>query len=124
MIKTFNIDAFPTGYYMSWFVTTQAAYLVNVKLLDTTTVYFQASKQSANIEPPLAQGAATIAGNNLQLIVDIPSSSRMDNSLNAFDITNDNGVAVGYGYNIFIEDATDSDYNDVSIMLVAWKNKG
>jgi len=123
MQKIFNIDAFPTGYYMCWFVTTQAAYLVHVKLFDSVTTYFDASKQSIEIEPPLAQNAAGIAGANVQLLIDIPESSGIDNSLDAFEITNNVGATVGYGYNLFIEDGGDGDYNDVSIMLVAWKSK-
>lgn len=124
MQKTFTIDAFPQGYYMSWLVTTQADYLVQAKLFDSTTVYFDASKQGIDIEPPLAQGAATILGAGLQLSIEIDTSNDMDNSLNTFTITNAHGDAVGYGYNIFIEDSTDADYNDVCVVLIAWRSKG
>ena len=124
MQKVFNIDAFPIGYYMSWFVTTQAMYLVNVKLFDSSQVYFSASKQSINIEPPLAQNAAVITGNNLQLVIEIDNANSIDNSLNTFTITNASGDIVGYGYNIFVEDAFDSDYNDICVVLIAWKSKG
>lgn len=122
--KIFNIDSFPTGYYMAWFVTTQAAFLVNAKLYDSETTYFQNSKQSTNINPPLAQGAQMIAGNSIQLSIDEPQSTQLSSSINTYNITTDDGTVVGYGYNISIEDQTDKDYNDVSISLVAWKNKG
>ncbi len=122
--KIFNIDAFPQGYYMSWFVTTQAAYTVKVILQDSNKTYFSGSKASTNIEPPLAQGANFVKGSQLHLTVDIPQSQRIDSSINTYVITSDTGTIVGYGYNISIEDQDDRDYNDVCISLVAWKNKG
>lgn len=122
--KIFNIDSFPTGYYMSWFVTTQAAFLVNAKLYDSKTIYFQNSKQSTNINPPLAQGAKIIEDNTIQLSIDEPQSTKLSSSINTYNITTEDGTIVGYGYNISIEDQTDKDYNDVCISLVAWKNKG
>ncbi|MEA3427854.1 MAG: hypothetical protein U9Q84_01260 [Thermodesulfobacteriota bacterium] len=122
--KTYHIDSFPTGYYMSWFVTTQAAFLVTAKLFDDSKVYFDKPKESRDISPPLAQGTDTILGKNLKLIIDEPQSSRIDSSINTYNITTNDGTIVGYGYNICIEDQTDKDYNDVSISLVAWKSKG
>jgi hypothetical protein len=122
--KTFNIDSFPHGYFMSWCVTTQAAFLVKATLFDDSNVYFNASKQSTSIQPPLAIGAATIVGNKVQLTIDEPQSSKLDASINTYNITTDNGSIVGYGYNICIEDLNDKDYNDVCIALVAWKYKG
>lgn len=122
--KTFNIDSFPTGYYMSWFVTTQAQFLVEAKLYDDSKKYFENSKQSTNINPPLAQGAATLQGNDLKLWIREEESSDLKSSINTYNITTGDGTVIGYGYNICIEDQTDKDYNDVSISLVAWKSKG
>jgi hypothetical protein len=122
--KTFYIDSFPQGYFMSWCVTTQAAFLVKAKLFDSSTVYFENSKQSTNIQPPLAIDAAIIKGTDVQLTIDEPESSKLDASINTYNITTDDGSIVGYGYNICIEDQNDMDYNDVCISLVAWKIRG
>lgn len=122
--KTFHIEAFPKGYYMSWFVTTQAAFLVQAKLFDSSKVYFEAQKQSVDISPPLALGADTIQGDSLQLIITEPQSQSMDSSISSYTITTSEGIIVGQGMSICIEDSTDDDYNDVSISLVAWKSKG
>lgn len=122
--KTFNIDSFPKGYFMSWCVTTQAAYKVNVKLYDDKSTYFSGSRQSRNAMPPLSVSAADIAGNNLKINIDIPESNKIESSINTYSITTNNGTIVGYGYNISVEDSADNDYNDVCISLVAWKNKG
>jgi len=122
--KTFNIDSFPTGYYMSWIVSTQAAFLVKAQLFDSQTVYFNNSKQSRDIAPPLAQGASIVQGQNIKLTIEEPQSNNLDSSINAYSITTHTGAIVGYGYNICIEDENDNDYNDVCISLVAWKSKG
>ncbi len=122
--KTFTIDSFPPGYYMSWFVTSQAAYSVNARLFDSAKQYFNKTKMSTDIEPPLAQGAAFIQSNGLKLSIDVPQSSSLDSSINTYAITTDTGSIVGYGYNICIEDSNDKDYNDVCVALVAWRNKG
>lgn len=122
--QTFNIDSFPKGHYMSWFATTQAEFLVKAKLFDDSKVYFEKSKQSRDIDPPLAQGADTIGGDNLKLTIEEPQSKVLDSSITAYNITTNDGSVVGYGYSICIEDQTDKDYNDVGISLVAWKSKG
>lgn len=122
--KTFNIDSFPQGYFMSWFVTTQAAFAITASLSDSSGTYFSGTKTSININPPLAQGAANVGGTNLALNINIPQSAEILNSINSYNITNPSGSIVGYGYNICIEDGTDNDFNDVNIALVAWKSKG
>jgi len=122
--QTIKIQSFPQGYFMSWCVTTQAAFSTTVKLFDSSTVYFNATKKSTNVLPPLAIGANNIAGNNVQLTVDVPESSKLYVSLNNYSITATDGTIVGYGCNISIEDSNDNDYNDVCASLVAWKHKG
>jgi hypothetical protein len=122
--KTFNLDSFPQGYYMSWFVTTQAAFAITVSLADSSGTYFSQTKQSVNISPPLAQGASTINGSSLQLTVNIPQSTGIINSINSYNITRADGSTVGFGFNISIEDGSDMDFNDVNISLVAWVTKG
>ena len=122
--KDFNISSFPQGYYMSWFVTTQAAFAVTVTLADTSGVYFANTRQSTEINPPLALGASTINGSSLQLTVDIPESDNILNSINSYNITRADGSIVGFGFNISIEDSSDMDFNDVNISLVAWVTKG
>lgn len=122
--KTFNIDSFPQGYFMSWFVTTQAAFAITASLSDSSGTYFSGTKTSININPPLAQGAANVGGTSLVLNINIPQSAEILNSINSYNITNPSGSIVGYGYNICIEDGTDNDFNDVNIALVAWKSKG
>lgn len=122
--KTFSIDSFPSGSFMSWFVTTQAAFTVHAKLYDSKTTYFEGSRTSTNISPPLNQGFSDILGSNVKISIDVPQSNDLKSSINTYNITNDSGAIVGYGYNICIEDSGDADYNDISISLIAWKSKG
>jgi hypothetical protein len=122
--KTINLSSFPEGYYMSWFVTTQAAFQVSAKLYDDSTTYFDASRQSRDINPPLSQGAKTIKGSNLKLFLEEKSSDNLKTSINNYSITTDDGTIVGYGCDIAVEDQTDNDYNDVCATIVAWKSRG
>ncbi len=122
--KIFNIDSFPQGYFMSWFVTTQAAFAVTATLSDNSGEYFSESKQDIDISPPLAQGASRVNGTELKLTIDIPDSPNILNSINSYNITRPDGSTVGYGFNITIEDGTDNDFNDVFVSLVAWFARG
>ncbi|KAA6328749.1 hypothetical protein EZS27_022385 [termite gut metagenome] len=121
--RLFSI-AVDAGNYISWFVTTQASFAVTVTLKDDVKQYFTKTKQSRNIEPPLALDAAVVAGSNLQMIVDIPSSTAILGTPHSNDILTDKGDIVGKEYTICLEDEKDQDYNDVAISIIAWKKKG
>ena len=123
MKREFNVPI-PKGYFMSWFVTTQAANKIMVTLKDDSKEYFSASKQSTNIDPPLACSYSTICGNNLKITVDIPKSSQILGGPHSNDITTDDGTVVGKEFNLCLEDSCDKDYNDVAISIIAWKSKG
>lgn len=123
MKREFNVPI-PKGYFMSWFVTTQAANKITVTLKDSSKTYFSASQQSTNIDPPLACSYGTIGGDNLKITVDIPQSSQILGGPHSNDITTDDGTVVGKEFNLCLEDAGDKDYNDVAISIIAWKSKG
>lgn len=99
MQREFNVPI-PKGYFMSWFVTTQSSAKITVTLKDDSKTYFTESKQSADIDPPLAIGYSTICGDNLKLIVDIPQSSQIIGGPHSNDITTDNGTVVGKEFNL------------------------
>lgn len=124
MKKEYNVPI-PKGYYMSWFITTQAAFKVTVELKDDSgKLYFSEHKECTNIDPPLAIGYGTIAGNNLKISVDIPRSKQILGTPHSNDIMTDDGNIVGKEFNLCIEDSDDKDYNDVAISITAWKSKG
>lgn len=114
----------PKGYFMSWFVTTQAAFKITVTLKDNSKTYFSASKQSTNIAPPLSCSYDTICGDDLKITVDIPQSRQIFGGPHSNDITTDDGTVVGKEFNLCLEDSDDKDYNDVAISIIAWKSKG
>jgi hypothetical protein len=122
--KIFSIDSFPQGFYMSWCITTQAAFAVTATLADSSGTYFSATRQSTDINPPLAIGASSINGSSLVLTINIPQSTNILNSINSYNITRPDGSIIGYGFNISIEDWLDNDFNDANISLVCWKTKG
>ncbi len=123
MQREFNVPI-PKGYFMSWFVTTQAAFEIKVTLKDDSKTYFSKSKQNTNIDPPLACSYSTIYGDNLKITVDIHKSKQILGGPHSNDITTDDGTVVGKEFNLCLEDSGDKDYNDVAISIIAWKSKG
>lgn len=119
--KTFHLDSITKGQYVSWFITTQAASLITVKLYDDKKVYFEESKHSINIEPPLAQGAAFVEGDNLKLLISSSSTYELKTWHKMSDISSSRGQCVGEIFTLAGEDYIDEDYNDVYVSLSAWK---
>lgn len=113
----------PQGYFLSWFCTTQAAFKITVSLYDECKTYFMNSKESTDINPPLAQGAETLIGKNLRISIDIPQSVkiRMETNKNFVEVE---GVEVARCYTWLIEDQDDEDFNDMHLSLIGWKKKG
>lgn len=118
--KTFNLDRIRKGQYVSWFVTTQAANKITVKMYDDRKVYFEASKTSISIEPPLAQGASIVEGDGLKLQISSSGNYELQAWHNMSDISSASGDCVGEVFTLAGEDYTDSDYNDVYVSLSAW----
>jgi hypothetical protein len=115
---------FPQGYFMFWFVTTQTPNKVIVKLYDSGKTYFEDSKQSENINPPLSIGSQVLAKGDLKINIKVDVNTELVFTQNSYDIKTDTGVIVGKGWDMCVDDGTDDDYNDVSVSLVAWKSKG
>jgi hypothetical protein len=107
-----------------WFVTTQTQNKVIVRLYDSGKTYFEASKQSENINPPLSIGSQVLAKGDLRINIKVEVNTNLVFTQNSYDIKTDRGVVVGKGWDLCADDGTDDDYNDVSVSLVAWKSKG
>jgi hypothetical protein len=118
--KTLYLGSFKKGQYMSWFATTQALNKIIVKLYDDTTTYFDKSKKSINIDPPLAQGSALIKGNNLRIDIESVRSSELKLWHNTMDICTPNDNQVGEVFVLAGEDYIDDDYNDICISITAY----
>jgi hypothetical protein len=120
-----NIEInFPIGYFMFWFVTTQTPNRVTVKLYDSSKTYFEASRQSENINPPLSIGSQVLADSDLKINIKVDVNTNFVFTQNSYEIKTDTGIVVGKGWDLCADDGTDDDYNDVSVSLVAWKSKG
>lgn len=115
----------PTSWYMSWFITTQAAYRACVTLADSERKYIDnVCKQSTNIDPPLSQGFEQVSGTGLLLTITVDQSAKLQVVNQPYTIADPRGNVVGYGYTICIEDSTDEDFNDVYVSIAAWRQKG
>lgn len=120
---TIELKEFETGEYLSWFVTSQAANKVTVTLRDDKTQYFSESKDTTNIEPPLAVGSNRYVGKNLVLEISIPQSDEIRPLPAMHPIISDTGKVLGHSFTCCGEDWSDNDYNDFYINLVGWKSK-
>jgi hypothetical protein len=113
----------PERWFMSWFVTTQAGNKVTVKLVDSKKTYFEKSKQSTDIEPPLAVGYGFVEGTGLNITIDVPASNGLKGEPHVSDVLTTNGDLVGKEFVMCLEDWTDNDYNDIAININAWRSK-
>lgn len=120
---TIKLDEFEKGEYLSWFVTTQAAYTVTVTLKDDKKTYFSNSKGTVNIEPPLAVGSGEYIGSNLVLEISIPQSDEILPLPSMHTMISDTGKILGHSFTCCGEDWKDNDYNDFYINVVGWKSK-
>lgn len=118
--KTILLDGIKKGQLISWFATTQAANTNTVKLYDDKTTYFENSKATVNMVPPLAQGYAVVEGDNLS--IDVTTSGNCEWKLNhsMLDLTTDVGKCIGKTFSLVGEDSVDNDFNDICISISAW----
>lgn len=117
------LKSFEKGEYLSWFVTTQAAYEVTVTLKDDKKTYFSKKKKGLSITPPLAVGSEEYIGENLVLEVSIPQSQEIRTMPSTNTIVTDTGKVVAHSFTCCGEDWIDNDFNDFYINLVGWKSK-
>lgn len=120
---TIRLDAFNKGEYLSWFVTTQAAFEVTVTLKDDSKTYFTGNKKTMDIAPPLAVGNDVYTGNNLRVEISIPESDDIKTLPTMSAIITNTGKIVGHNFICCGEDWNDADYNDFYINVVGWKSK-
>jgi len=125
--KTLQLEGFKKGHFISWFITSQAANKITIKLYDEKTTYVNKSKQSIYIDPPIAEGHATLLGENLKLeITAEPNSSEILTWFNNMNISSaTTGKSVGEYFVLAGEDQKggDEDYNDICVSIVGWYTK-
>lgn len=124
--KEFNLTGIEKGYNISWYVCTQtAANPVFVKLYDNEREYFSiAKKDSNNAFKIWSQGHSDFMGDTLKLQIDIPNNPTIKQSNTSSLVLDSVAQKVGQVYAFTIEDATDEDFNDIYVNIVAWAKKG
>jgi hypothetical protein len=122
--KTLKLSNLQRGEFMSFFATTQAAFSITLKLYDDQTTYFEATRSSTDINPPLADGNAFYVGNDLSLEITINSSNEIRQFINTFSLLTPKGDEIGHSYTVCGEDSIDEDFNDFYVNVMGWKAKG
>lgn len=116
-----KLEGFNKGQYVSWFVTTQAANTIKVKMYDSKKVYFDKQKSSMSIEPPLAQGSAFLEGDNAVVEIESVQAKDLKTWHNMMQISSATDASqVGSCFVLAGEDQNDEDYNDVYVNITAW----
>lgn len=122
--KTIPLELIPQGWYMSWFMGTQAGFKICATLSDSSTTYVDNQCRQSTTFGTLAQGFAQVRGTNLQLQVDISSSHKILVVNHPVVVPNVQGISVAQGYVLAFEDSDDQDFNDLYVTIMAWKSVG
>lgn len=122
--KTIPLNLLTKGYYMSWFMGTQAAFNICVTLKDDTRTYVSNQCRKSTTFGVMDEGFEEIVGSNMEIIVDIDSSHNILVVNHPVVVPNVQGLTVAQGYVLCFEDASDQDFNDLYVSLMAWKGKG
>ncbi len=122
--KTIPLELIPQGWYMSWFMATQAAFNICVTLGDSAATYVNNQCRQSTSFGTVAEGFAQVQGVSVTLNVDISSSDEILVVNHPVVVPNVKGLAVAQGYVFAFEDADDQDFNDLYCTIMAWKSVG
>ncbi len=111
--------------YILWHVCSRTASMATIVLKDDKKTYFTANKTNDSVVLQwLAQNADTYTGGaNLRIEIELKGDKENWNikqSINSYNITDQQAKIVGCGYGFCVEDWEDNDYGDYCINVVAW----
>lgn len=122
--QTVPLTLIPQGWFMSWEMFTQAAFNVCATLADSKQTYVDNQCRQSQTFGSLATGYQQVAGTNMALTINIPQSASIQIITNPDVVQDPKGNTVAQGYLIFVEDATDDDFNDFYASIIAWSKSG
>ena len=122
--KTIPLELVPQGWYVSWFMATQAAFNICVTLADGSKTYVNNKCRQSTAFGVLDEGFAQVVGTGMSLTVNISSSDEILVVNHPVVVPNVKGLAVAQGYVFAFEDADDQDFNDLYCTIMAWKSVG
>lgn len=123
--STIPLAEIPQNWYMTWYMSTQAANKIIVTLKDNVTTYVDKKSRQSPTFGVLAEGFQQVGGTDLKIVVDIPKSTGIKTQSNITTVTHpETGDPIAVGYTISYEDATDMDFNDLCVSIMSWKTAG
>ncbi len=121
--QTWDIEI-PENWFFMYVVVTQAEWDVHVKLTGAKgKVYFDKTKSTSHIEPPLASGFDW-STRDMKLTVEVPKSEKIRGTPHVEFTYNDDQKKVGWQWIYSMEAGADQDYNDATVVIIGWKTKG
>jgi len=118
------LSLIPQGWFMSWFMATQAAFDICVTLQDSAQAYVNGQCRQSTTFGVLDQGFAQVTGSNMSLTVNIASSDQIFVVNHPVVVPNVKGITVAQGYVFAFEDGDDQDFNDLYCTIMAWQSVG
>ena len=122
--KVIPLELIPQGWYMSWYMATQAAFNICLTLNDNAETYINNQCRQSTTFGTLAQGFSQVKGSELSLSIDIASSSEILVVNHPVVVPNVKGISIAQGYVLAFEDSDDQDFNDLYCTIMAWKSVG
>lgn len=122
--KTISLPNIPQGWYMAWNMYTQAGNQIIITLADSSATYVNRAARASSSFGSLSSGFQQVAGTGLTLTIEVPAAASIKTVLQPSAVPAPNGNTVGQGYVVLLEDATDDDYNDLYISIMAWRTRG
>lgn len=121
-MTTIDLSRIPRGWFVGWKMDTAAHNKINVRLVDDSAIYVNNSSQGERPRKLLSEGYAQISSDNLKLEVTVDGANDIKFQQFWNPVTNSDNAIVAHGYNLFLEDAKDQDFNDLVVTMYASKS--
>lgn len=119
-----KLTLIPQGWFFTWYMAAMTGFQDRVILQDSSTTYVDATSPggSGNVSL-LAQGNGKVIGTGLTLTVESPDAKPIQVAVTPATVFSPSGSGqmIAAGYTLCYEDASDNDFNDVFVSIMAWQ---
>ncbi len=121
--KVLPINGIHKNWYVNWNMVTQAGYKVHVLMTDSSKTQYVNNTTQELPRKQLSFGYSQVKGDELRIEVNVEGSADLSIRDTHYEVHNERGEHVGTLHNIWVEDASDRDFNDLVVTLVACRGE-
>lgn len=121
-IANVNLEI-PSGYYVVCTMTTQTAFSINVQITESESATLFSHTEKTIEAMPVFSADFTTAQENQTLSISVPQSTNFDAKIDNIDVLGSDSELKVRTYIIVAEDSSDADYNDLHLVVTAYRNK-